>query len=78
MGAITVRMSEAMQAYVEAQAAEQGYADGEAFLQALIMDHHARHVEALHAALAEGLASGPASASAEAILAAAARGGDAA
>ena len=58
MGAITIRMTDNMLAYVEEQAAYAGYPDGEAFLQALVMDHHAAKMAALHAAIEEGEASG--------------------
>lgn len=58
MGAITIRMTENMLAYVEEQAAHDGYPDGEAFMQALVMDHHARKLAALQAAIEEGEASG--------------------
>ena len=58
MGALTVRLTENMQAYVQTEAAHAGYPDGEAFLQSLIMDHHARKVAALEATIAEGEASG--------------------
>lgn len=58
MGAITLRLTDEMMAFVEEAAEGQGYPDAEAFVQALLMDEHSRRMARLHALLEEGLASG--------------------
>ena len=58
MGAITIRVTDEIQAFVEDEAESLGYPDAEAFVQAMLMDSHSRKLARLHQLLDEGLASG--------------------
>ncbi len=58
MGAITLRLTDEMLAFVEGEAETNGYPDAEAFIQALVMDDHSRKIARLYALIQEGEASG--------------------
>ena len=68
MGAITIRLTEELQALVDGEVRYGGFPDGEAYIQSLLMDEHARRTAALHAALDEGERSGLSDKSVEQIL----------
>jgi Arc/MetJ-type ribon-helix-helix transcriptional regulator len=69
MGAITVRLTDELQELIDGEVRYGGHADGEAYIQSLLMDEHARRMERLQAALDEGERSGLGTRSIEQIVA---------